>query len=318
MFIQHAGYLDRIRNIDVHESNIWTQYWNLGYRSTSGDWPLAQPDVSMVHFWRAQFIKFPLSARILDLGCGNGELTRRAHEFGVINARSWHVSGLDSADIGGTHETELSSALAESSCNLRFFGGMSIEKIELENASQDVVLAQHALEYTDLAKSIAEISRVCDYGAKVYFVLHTENSIVAQNAKSDVQDHLKIRASGFFGPEFLSRPRLAQRKLRWDFHETGSDLIAFAVGLSTELGSLDAGDRAVSWQKACAYLDNDYRRLQALLGASQTKEQRVGLVGRLIENCFEINETRILKAPDLDPVAYFISATRRASKEASM
>ena len=65
---------------------------------------------------------------------------------------------------------------------IRFHPGTSAERLPFESASVDAVSGQYALEYTDVPRVLAEVSRVLAPGGRAQFVTHHRDSVVLENA----------------------------------------------------------------------------------------------------------------------------------------
>jgi len=95
--------------------------------------------------------------RVLEVGCGQGHLTKRLAERGI--------------DITGVDANPNASEVAETDRVLHMKG----ESLEFDNESFDVVLSVHALEHIPpLDQAVAEMARVLKPGGRALHIYPAE------------------------------------------------------------------------------------------------------------------------------------------------
>ena len=129
--------------------------------------------------WVEFFSMLPDHARILDVGTGNGVVALIAAETAAERGLNWDIHGADLARINPQrHVADGARRLA----GIRFHAGVATERLPFEAGSFDAVSGNFALEYTDVARALAEIHRVLKPGGNVQFVLHHPDSMFVRGA----------------------------------------------------------------------------------------------------------------------------------------
>lgn len=128
--------------------------------------------------WSAFFADLPDSARILDIGTGNGAIPAIAVAAAAALGRRFEIDAVDLAQIDPRRHVADADRLF---AGVRFHGGASAESLPFEPASFDAVTGQYALEFMDAAKALPELYRVLKPGGVAQFVLHHADSILLQN-----------------------------------------------------------------------------------------------------------------------------------------
>lgn len=145
----------------------WSSYWASGQQDSF--FRRGKPLETSV-YWTPFFDMVPEKARLIDLGCGAGALTRLA----AAHPRSFSVVGADYAaslpDVPGA----------------RLDPGVRMEALPYEAGSFDVAVSQFGIEYSDMAQSLSEVARVLVRGGWCAFLIHAREgaAVAAAQAKA--------------------------------------------------------------------------------------------------------------------------------------
>jgi SAM-dependent methyltransferase len=105
-----------------------------------------------------RLVAMPAGARVLDVGCGQGHLTKALAERGL--------------DIVGIDANPKAAEVAGSSGLVR---QMLAEHLEFEDASFDYIVSVHAIEHMpSLTEALAEMTRVLRPGGEMVFIYPAE------------------------------------------------------------------------------------------------------------------------------------------------
>jgi ubiquinone/menaquinone biosynthesis C-methylase UbiE len=160
-------------------------HWEAYYRggalaacptSADGTYTLELHDI-----WAEFFSGMADGARLLDIGTGNGAIPLIARRTAEALGRRFQIHGADLARINPTGDVPGGAALF---AGITFHPGVAAEQLPFEAASIDAVSGQYALEYTDVARSLAQVLRVLAPGGKAQFVMHHAESIVVARARA--------------------------------------------------------------------------------------------------------------------------------------
>lgn len=164
----------------------WTRYWQDGNcASCDNAEGTGSPEWAWDE-WRRCFASCPPGGTIVDLGCGNGALLRRAASLPEWRQAGQRLLGFDLAEI--LTDPPLPG--------LRLLGGIAMENLPLSDASADIVVSQFALEYSDRERSIAELMRILRKGGRFLLLLHVGDSRIVQRASRQAAALEQLFASG--------------------------------------------------------------------------------------------------------------------------
>lgn len=135
--------------------------------------------------WEAFFEALPSGARLLDIGTGNGAVALIASEIGTAAGKHFEIHGVDRADIDPVRFVNNPSPALKA---IQFHGRTPSESLPFPAAHFDAVSSQYALEYTNLAATLAELRRVTKAGAQLRFVLHGSDAAPAVGAARDLDE----------------------------------------------------------------------------------------------------------------------------------
>ena len=163
----------------VRDARHWSEYWREGAETTFGEGRFASGyDDEIRGFWQAAVRALPDRARIVELGAGNGAVSRMIAETGGKLQRRWHITALDLAEIA-----DPASDSAPPGTILEMRGHTPMEATGLADDSVDLVCGNFALEYGRAPETVAEIARVLRSGGQLKAVMHHPESSVVRQAR---------------------------------------------------------------------------------------------------------------------------------------
>ncbi len=163
----------------------WDRQWRGNLLSTCLVHADREGGRAVIEGWAAFFTGLPEGAKILDAGTGNGFLALLALDVSDQLERNFEIHGSDYAAINPVAAVPEQSELLN---RIRFHPETPSENLPFEDGTFDALTAQHALEYGDMTKSIAEISRILKKGGRVRFLMHAAKSeIIRANAPKVAQ-----------------------------------------------------------------------------------------------------------------------------------
>ncbi|AWZ48621.1 methyltransferase type 11 [Clostridiaceae bacterium 14S0207] len=178
--IKNKGCLETDKLIDIikmtnMENNIIQQYKteeNLNLRKKFHSYNVNKIDW---HQWCYDNMRIPKNARILELGCGTGELW---YKNSKNIKKNWNIilSDLCENMIFSTKQN-----LKDIKYNFQY-EKIDAQHIPYKNESFDVIIARHMLYLVpDIEKALAEIKRVLVKGGKLYLTTNSKDAMSELN-----------------------------------------------------------------------------------------------------------------------------------------
>lgn len=167
----------------AERARSWSAYWSSGaLHSCVGSFG-GNYAGEVRGFWRAIVSTLPVGARLLDVATGNGALPALFIED-VPDDRALQV---DAVDLAAVQPAWLATAPAAARERTRFHPGVRAESLPFADAAFDLAVSQFGLEYTDTARSVAELRRVVRPGGTVALVLHASESLIVRQAREELR-----------------------------------------------------------------------------------------------------------------------------------
>ncbi len=164
--------------MDARET--WSRYWASG--QTHSCFAAGKPfDTGFV--WAGFFDSLAPGARVLDLACGAGALTRLA----VDHPHGFAVTGADYADMLAPIQ------------GARTVAGAALEALPFEAGAFDAVISQFGLEYADTAAALREAARVLAPGGRLGVLAHARDGEAVAAARARID-----RAASLIAPDGLT------------------------------------------------------------------------------------------------------------------
>lgn len=168
---------DRIRGAN------WTRFWKSGALHAVENGKDADSLNPLIQFWQAEVIQLGSSARVLDIGTGNGAIPRLlVQQLGELAPACDAVDLSDISPVWWANDP-----LAPEHNKIRFHGNTQAEELPFENGCFSHVYSQYGLEYTHLKKSVPELLRVLQPAGRVRLIVHHQDSVLLQVAKEESQ-----------------------------------------------------------------------------------------------------------------------------------
>jgi ubiquinone/menaquinone biosynthesis C-methylase UbiE len=162
----------------------WESYYRSGRLATCPTGHDLNYTLELRELWTGFFGVLENSARVLDIGTGNGAIALIALESGNSLGRAYEIHGADLAQINPKRDVPDGSRLF---AGITFHPGVATEELPFATASFDAVSGQYALEYTDIRESLNQVFRVLKPGAASQFLLHHAESIVLERAHASLR-----------------------------------------------------------------------------------------------------------------------------------
>ena len=204
------------------DESVWARRLAGGPRfSCALGWGVGQ---ALEGFWRNVFSGVRPGARVLELGCGSGDVSIWAAEAG----RGLKIVATDVfADPDGVRRHP----------DVTFRGGVSAEALPFADAAFDMVVSNFAIEYADdLDAAAAEAARVLRPGGCGALVLHSADSTLTANSRALLETEALLAQAGI--PDRVRRAaalradHLSRRKLLKDVLRQRPDFPAPPLGVS--------------------------------------------------------------------------------------
>ncbi len=210
-------------------------------------------------FWRGVFGRVRPGARLLEIGCGSGQVSvwaAEAHRGLTITASDIHHS----ADAVGRHP------------DVTFRGGVRAEALPFPDSAFDLVVSNFGFEYADPALAAPELARVVALAGGAVLVVHRTDSDVSASSRLMIEiagrlDQAgiaaQLRRAAALKPEDPSRGRLLKQVLdaragipTAPFNFSGPEYFALAErlagGEAVEAAEIEAIHRGVAMRLAMA------------------------------------------------------------------
>ncbi len=163
----------------------WERFHQGGTLATCPTSPVGGYDEELEAVWVDFFTPLPNDASILDVATGNGAVLAIASETNRRLKKRWQLHGSDLARINPvSHVRDGKNLFA----GCTFHPEVATEALPFSDSSLDAVCGQYALEYSDQAKALLEISRVLKSAAQARFVLHNTQSLLVLNAHASLTE----------------------------------------------------------------------------------------------------------------------------------
>ncbi len=177
------------------ETRGWDNYWKRGALHSCISAADKDKQQEINDFWGGIYAQFPDEIASLDIGTGNGLLPSLAVTYANEQAYSWEIHGVDLANIDPVADVPEAKDLLD---QINFQGRIAAEDLPFAAGYFDLVTAQYAIEYSDMARSIPEIARVLKKGGVFCAILHSHNSLVVAQNNENAQEADYLLESDIF------------------------------------------------------------------------------------------------------------------------
>ena len=269
----------------LSEESVWSQRLDGSeHFSCNTQWG---PGEVIKYFWQDIFGSVKAGSRVLEIGCGSGQVSFWGAEAG----RGLKIVASDKIVAPGGSRFQHP--------DIRFMGEVAAEQLPFAQESFELIVSNFAIEYASFDMALSEAARVLAPGGSLILVLHSTDSAITQSSRqaNSIHEALmrarvpeQVREAAMLPPEDPSRHNLLQSVCarRAEFSQAaeiylGIEYFDFAKSLLGDeppsLNDLDALDQSVvlrrdiSMEQSRVALDIDaLRHLEQHL-------QQFGLVG---------------------------------------
>jgi ubiquinone/menaquinone biosynthesis C-methylase UbiE len=170
---------------ETNRDDSWNKYWEHGFLTSCRNAFTGNYEGSIRAEWISFFGQLQPGARVLDICTGNGAIAMIANEVSREHGLDLEIHGIDAAAIRPRETVTDGRDLLE---GIVFHPETPAEDCGFEAGSVDAVAGQYALEYTDEARCIGELARVCAVGARLKFIVHHDQSIVMETTREEIRN----------------------------------------------------------------------------------------------------------------------------------
>jgi SAM-dependent methyltransferase len=156
---------------DPRRAAVWSRYWQAGSAHACPGTVDERLGGALGAFWRDAAGFLAAGQRVLEIGAGNGAVTRLILD--ACAAAAPDIDAVDLARLRPAWPSELAPTLA---AHVQFHEGTSAEQLPFEDSRFDLVVGQFALEYMSRAAVLPELRRCGRPGGRLAFVLHHRDS----------------------------------------------------------------------------------------------------------------------------------------------
>lgn len=188
----------------------WSRYWEGSTITTFQGLFENNYSNEIYNFWKKQITED--CKRILDIACGNGALSWIANDILKSLGAQATITGIDFANINPFKRLGRTKSNYP---NVSFIPNTSVENMPIADSSVDLIVSQYGIEYSDLNKSIPEVSRILVDQGKLCLVMHVEDSALVKTEQRMMQVCRSV----------LSEDRLHEKYLELDllYRSTSDD-----------------------------------------------------------------------------------------------
>lgn len=174
----------------------WEDFYRGGALATGPTGADGLYDLEVATAWQTFFRSLPAKAKVLDIGTGNGVLALMARQHADASAQTFEIDAIDLALVDPAKHVPAGSLRFR---GIRFHPGVAMERTPFADASFDGVMGHYALEYGDIAKSLAEVRRTLKPGGKAQFIIHHRGSTLVRTARRSLEESdVVLRGERFY------------------------------------------------------------------------------------------------------------------------
>ncbi len=163
--------------------NPWSLFWRQGHSTTFGNYFKDGYEGAVADWWQATVDGLLPDLTILEVGCGNCSLLPTLISSDV---KAKYI-GVDLASVSPSGVAQ--KGLAESDIELVVHSETPAEEIPEGDASVDLIASVFGIEYTNLDKSFAEVSRLLKPGGRFTALLHHAGSVVTGMSSRAISEY---------------------------------------------------------------------------------------------------------------------------------
>lgn len=273
----------------------WSEYWDLGTVTTFGGGFADNYDAEFLDFWTKQ-LDGDLD-HVVDLCCGNGALVWIANDLAKKKKAKTLITGVDVADI---NPFKLLKKDRKKYPKVKFIGKTPIEKLPFDDNSVDVVISQYGIEYSDLNRTVPELSRVLKPSSKMGFIVHSKDSDVLVDSRFRVEKYSYLLGEGQFHEIMFALDELFMTKNSIKEVEADPSFTPLFRALNRARRTVNQMHQGINDAAARNTINNYMAKLTRLLDKSSLKN---GKRKQAIIDAKEMVEATIFRSGDLESAA---------------
>lgn len=178
---EHAAPADAAPTLKGRRAS-WSRYWQTGAIHSCAESFEGRLGEQARAFWERVFAPLHDEDRVLELGAGNGAVSRFLVET-LMFSRRLEVHAVDLATLKPDWHTRLPPQLQAA---VRFHSGVNIEKLPFEDSSIGCIVSQFAIEYADQEAAWSEVLRVASPFARLGMILHHRDAVPVENGVEEL------------------------------------------------------------------------------------------------------------------------------------
>ncbi len=164
--------------------DVWSRYWASGALHSCATSYRNNYAGSIGAFWQEAFAGLSTPACVLDIATGNAALPNL-----LLATRQESGIECDAIDLARIEPEWLRKLEPAQRQRIRLHGGVAAEALPFPDNAFDLVVSQYGIEYTDLARSLAELLRVVTRRGRIRLVAHHAQSLPVRLAGEEI-DHI--------------------------------------------------------------------------------------------------------------------------------
>jgi len=175
----------------------WSNYWHSGMQTSLPHDFKHNYDREILSYWQQVFNQFPDGSRVLDICTGNGAVALIVAEFAKKNNINYKISAVDISQINTAYIYQHNPK--QYTDMIEFISGQPAETIDkVIHHSQDIVVSQFGLEYSDLSVSAKALANVMKPKARLVFIAHSATSDVFKYMSKEELIYEWLDSTGLF------------------------------------------------------------------------------------------------------------------------
>jgi SAM-dependent methyltransferase len=174
---------------DPQRAAVWSRYWQGGAAHACPGSVDERLGGALSAFWEGVGRGLGPSAQVLEIGAGNGAVTRLLLEAA---ARPF----IDAVDLARLRPGWVAGLAPGQASRVRFHEATSAEDLPFEAARFDLVAGQYAFEYMDRAAVLPELLRCGRAGSRLALVLHHRDSALVRVAAEELRHLERVAEAG--------------------------------------------------------------------------------------------------------------------------
>lgn len=235
----------------------WSRFWQQGHITTFGASVADNYGGLARQFWESQFAGLGNGDTVLDVATGNGAIAVLAQQFAIDKGLDIRVLAADAAIINPTLKSG-GDEMKRARDQVQFLSGVACEQLSVRDNSIDLLSSHLGIEYSDLDRSIPEVSRVLVDHGRFAAIIHNAGSMVIGNSRRE----LDVYAAAFGELAVFERLR--------DYFD--------ALGDTPDPGALRAAISRPAMKPVAAALNEAVNALIRHFGDTDTTRQLVAMI----------------------------------------